>query len=263
MLGSVLGIVVAPIITSAYSLSEQGGAEFAPPWEPTLSESLGFLFSFASPEAVYATYGKLCFLVFLGFLLGLVGLYNRRSGHTGRLEKWGFRLSFVGLALNLLGNLGDYSYQGGLVESTPDFLGFLLAFSDSKTSRVCRRCGSVLLGWCWGIFSGFAEVIRLNKLRGQRKELCPWYEAGRLIGYCIAACTFPERRASCKVSSEAGGRAASSGDTRGDISKVNLDADPQSQEKTLLRYPLIQWSVPTLPRIQTSYANGPENKTAG
>lgn len=126
MLGSALGIVIAPIITSAYSLSEQGGAEQAPPWEPVLSQSLDVLFSFASPEAVYATYGKLYFLVFLGLLLGLVGLYSLRSGHTGRLEEWGFRLSFVGLVLNLLGNLGDYWYRGGVVESTPDFIGFLV-----------------------------------------------------------------------------------------------------------------------------------------
>ncbi len=169
MLGSVLGIVVAPIITSAYSLSEQGGAEFAPPWEPTLSESLGFLFSFASPEAVYATYGKLYLLVFLGFLLGLVGLYNRRRGHTGRLEKWGFRLSFVGLALNLLGNLGDYWYQGGLVESTPDFLGFLLG---TLLGMFILTIGSLMLG---------IALLRA----GEGPRLGAWLLALAVLGYTV------------------------------------------------------------------------------
>ncbi len=71
VLGSLLGIVLAPVITSAYSLSE-GGPEQSPPWDPALSNLLSPLFGFASPEGVYATYGKLYFLVFLGFLLGFL-----------------------------------------------------------------------------------------------------------------------------------------------------------------------------------------------
>jgi hypothetical protein len=107
MVGSVLGIIVAPVITSAYSLSE-GGAEQAPPWEPAMSNLLGPLFEFASPEGVYATYGKLYFLVFLGLLLGLLALRARQRGSVGRSEAWGLRLSLVGVVLNLLGNIPDY-----------------------------------------------------------------------------------------------------------------------------------------------------------
>lgn len=123
MLGGAAGVVIAPLTTSAYHLSGEGTA---PSWEPALSGALSPLFDFASPEVVYATYGKLYFLVFLGFLLGLIGLYARRRDHTGRLERWGFYLSFAGLAFNLFGNVLDYWYGGGIGNSTPDFLGFLL-----------------------------------------------------------------------------------------------------------------------------------------
>lgn len=107
MLGGALAIAMAPVITSAYSLTEDG-AGTDPPWEPALSGSLSTLFTFASPEAVYATYGKLYFFGFLGFLLGLIGLRARRRDRAGWLERWGFGLVFVGLLLNLLGNVPDY-----------------------------------------------------------------------------------------------------------------------------------------------------------
>lgn len=107
MLGGALAVAVAPFITSAYSLTGDG-AGTAPPWEPALSDYLGPLFTFAPPEVVYAAYGKLYFFVFLGFLLGLIGLRARRRDRGGRLEKWGFVLSFAGLALNLFGNVPDY-----------------------------------------------------------------------------------------------------------------------------------------------------------
>lgn len=114
MLGGVLAVAVAPFITSAYSLTKDG-AGTDPPWEPALSDSLSPLFTFASPEAVYATYGKLYFFVFLGFLLGLIGLHARRRDYCGRLEKWAFRLSFMGVALNLFGNVPDYWAGEGTV----------------------------------------------------------------------------------------------------------------------------------------------------
>ena len=84
MLGSVLGILVASVITSAYSLSEDG-AGLSPPWEPAFSDLLSPLFGFATPEAVYSTYGKLYFVVFLGFLLGLMAFRVQQRGHAGRL----------------------------------------------------------------------------------------------------------------------------------------------------------------------------------
>ncbi|CAN5552118.1 MAG: hypothetical protein ACR2N0_12125 [Rubrobacteraceae bacterium] len=107
VVGSVLGVLAAPVITSAYSLSGEGAGE-APPWEPALSGALPSLFSFASPATVYAAYGKLYLFVFLAFLLGLMSLREVRGNAVGSLGRWGFRLSAVGLLLNLAGNIADY-----------------------------------------------------------------------------------------------------------------------------------------------------------
>src|SRR5918994_4908691 len=142
MLGSLIGLVLAPINTSAYALSENGAGQ-TPPWEPALGALLGPLFAFASPEAVYASYGKLYLLVFSGFLLGLVALRARRRGHAGRLEHWGYRLCLAGFALNLMGNIGDYWYRGGVGESEVDALGYLLG---TVLGLLLLVAGSALLG---------------------------------------------------------------------------------------------------------------------
>lgn len=145
VVGGVIEILVAPLINSAYSMTEVG-AGLAPPWEPALSDTLGPLFAFAPPEAVYETYGKFHFLVFLGLLFGLLGLRVWRGERAGRLERWGYRLSFVGLVLNLLGNVFDYWVPGnsapGEFGSAGDW-GFLLG---TVLGLLLLVVGSVLLG---------------------------------------------------------------------------------------------------------------------
>ncbi len=142
MLGSALGIVVAPVITSAYSLSEDSSGQ-TPPWEPAFSNLFDPLFGFASSEAVYATYGKLYFFVFLGFLLGLLGFRAQRRGSAGRLERWGFRVALVGVALNLFGNIPDYWFgEGTWFEALGFFLGTFLGL-------LALTVGSAMLGIAW------------------------------------------------------------------------------------------------------------------
>lgn len=111
MLGGAIEILVAPFINSAYSMTEIG-ADLVPPWEPAFSDALGPLFAFAPPEAVYETYGKFHFPVFLGLLFGLLGLRAWRGERAGRLERWGYHLSLVGFVLNLPGNVLDYWVPG-------------------------------------------------------------------------------------------------------------------------------------------------------
>lgn len=139
--GSVLGIVVAPVITSAYSMTE-GGTEQVPPWEPTFSNLFGPLFEFASPEGLYATYGKLYFVVFLGLLMGLVALHaqQQRRGRIGRLGEWGLRLCLVGVVLNLFGNIPDYWFgEGTWFEALGFLVGTVLGF-------LVLMVGSTILG---------------------------------------------------------------------------------------------------------------------
>ena len=139
VVGSALGIAVAPVITSAYSLTEDGAGQ-SPPWEPAMSNLLRPLFEFASPEGVYATYGKLYFLVFLGLLLGLLALRARQRGRGGRLEEWGLRLSLLGVILNLFGNIPDYWFGE---DTWLEGLGFLVG---TVLGLLLLVVGSTMLG---------------------------------------------------------------------------------------------------------------------
>lgn len=48
------------------------------------------------------------FLVFLLFLVGLMCLRANAGDRIGRSGRWGFILTFVGLTMNLVGNVTDY-----------------------------------------------------------------------------------------------------------------------------------------------------------
>ncbi len=112
MMGGVLAVVLTPFATFAGWLA--GPDQTTPPtypdmpWaqliEPLVTPFLGF----ATYEEVYATYGKVFFLVYLLFLIGMVGLHARVGEHIRRSGKLAFRLAFVGLAMNLVGNVTDY-----------------------------------------------------------------------------------------------------------------------------------------------------------
>lgn len=145
MLAALIEILVAPFINSAYSMTEVG-ADLIPPWEPAFSNALDPLLTFTSPEAVYETYGKFHFPVFLGLLLGLLALRAWRGERAGRLERWGYLHSFVGLALNLSGNILDYWVPGnsapGPFGGVGDW-GFLLG---TVLRLLVLLVGSILLG---------------------------------------------------------------------------------------------------------------------
>ncbi len=81
VLGGVLGIVLTPILSYLWT---------------TYSDAYGY-------------YGRAYFLVFVGCLVGLAGLYARRRGSSGRseAENWGFGLTFVSLSLGLVGAILD------------------------------------------------------------------------------------------------------------------------------------------------------------
>lgn len=83
MLGGLLGIVLTPILTHLWA---------------TYSDA-------------YLYYGRVYFLVYLGCLLGLSGLYARRKGGQIDGESWGFGLTFVGLPTGLVGDV--LAYWGG------------------------------------------------------------------------------------------------------------------------------------------------------
>src|SRR5215207_6779192 len=89
--GGVLSIVLTPILTYVW----------------------------ATYSDVYGYFGRAYFLVFLGCLVGLAGLYARRRANSGlqgteelEMERLVLGMTFVGLAIALVGSILDY-WGGG------------------------------------------------------------------------------------------------------------------------------------------------------
>jgi len=109
MIGGALGVLVSPLYTLAYFATDDGAADATRPgakaWAEPARDLLDPLLTFASADVVRLSYGKLFLLIWIGMLAGLVALHARHAGRGGRLERWGFRASFAGLALLVIGAL--------------------------------------------------------------------------------------------------------------------------------------------------------------
>lgn len=138
----VLGLLVLPLVTVAYARSDDGlGTE--PAWGSAVRDLTGPLTDFAGADTVYSTYGKVYFLVLLGLLVGVLGLFRFRRRAMSGLERWGFRLSVVGLVLSLVGIITDYTvFEDSVVENVGFVAGSLLGV-------LLLVAGSLLLGIAW------------------------------------------------------------------------------------------------------------------
>ena len=109
-------------------------------WTEPFARVFGPLLTFAPPDTVYMTYGRLVSLVTLGFMAGLLALHARQASQAGRLEKWGFGVTFAGVALSIVGFIGTLwlgSIWAGLMDVA--FLAFLFP-------------GQVLMMFGWTLF---------------------------------------------------------------------------------------------------------------
>jgi hypothetical protein len=137
MLGGVLGIVLTPILT----------------------------YLWATYSDAYEYFGRAYFVVYLGCLSGLVGLYARRRAGREALtasepdaEKWVFVLTLIGLVLSLVGDILEYwggtpgedftmlQMQGYSVEG----LGLLLVLCGSVAFGLIYRRTNVMPSSCPG-----------------------------------------------------------------------------------------------------------------
>jgi hypothetical protein len=117
MLGGTLGIVLTPVLSHLWA---------------TYSDAYGY-------------YGRAYFLVFLGCLAGLAGLYARRRESPGRteVEAWGFGLTLFGLIAGLVGDV--LAYWGG--DPGEDFTQVQVrGFGIEVTGLFLLLVGSVVLG---------------------------------------------------------------------------------------------------------------------
>ncbi len=179
LVGGILGISLSPFYALAYFATEDGAGSLEVPWvaawagavRPILEPFL----TFAPPEMVYLTYGKLLSFVFLGWLAGLLALHVRQAASAGWLEKWGFRVAFAAALLGTLGSIGAYwvgSFWWGAVDFSflafmvPALLlfnvGFPLFGAGTLRAKVAPRLGAWLL-----TVGGFPGIFLLTFLTGQ------------------------------------------------------------------------------------------------
>jgi hypothetical protein len=130
ILGGVLGIVLTPILT----------------------------YLWAANSDVYGYFGRAYFLVFLGCLSGLAGLYARRRTSIGPLttsddaEGWVFVLTLIGLVLSLVGDILEYwggSPGEGFTQAqvkgfTVEIAGLVLVLFGSVAFGIIYRRANVL-----------------------------------------------------------------------------------------------------------------------
>lgn len=179
MTGGTLGILYSPFYALAYFATEDGASSLEAPWVAAwagaLRPILEPLLTFASPEIVYLTYGKVFSLVILGWLAGLLVLHSWQAASAGRLERWGFRVAFAGTVLGALGSIGvywvgtvwpvaiDFSFVAFMVPALLLFnLGFPLFGIGTLRAKVAPRVGAWLL-----TVGGFPGIFALTFLTGQ------------------------------------------------------------------------------------------------
>ncbi|GAC1540755.1 MAG: hypothetical protein NVS2B7_13110 [Herpetosiphon sp.] len=147
MVAGVLGLVLTPLATFAGWLA--GPDQTMPPqypdmlWARLIKPLVTPFLGFGTYEEVYATYGKVFFLVYVLFLLGLVALRAAVGPDLSRSGTQGFKLARIGLAMNLLGNVGDY-WLGKRVLGQP-LWGIAFAVGTLLGTLVYMS-GSVILG---------------------------------------------------------------------------------------------------------------------
>lgn len=143
MLGGVLAMILTPFATFAGSLAGPARTYPEMSWakliEPLVTPFLGF----GTHGEVYATYGKVFFLVYLLFMIGLVSLHARLDGYAGRLERRGFQIVLLGLVMNLMGNVADYWFGDEILHESLRGLIFTLG---TGLGTLVYVIGSVLLG---------------------------------------------------------------------------------------------------------------------
>ncbi len=154
VLGGLVGVVYFPLHSLAYFGT--GEPQGAVKWADGGRDLLEPLLDWGSADHVYKTYGKVGVLVVLGFLCGLIALRTHRGSAPRGLERWGFRVAFVGYPLVVLGTIVEYFTPyldfGFMAFTGPGFLltliGSTLLGVALLRTRAAPRVPAILLAAC-------------------------------------------------------------------------------------------------------------------
>lgn len=128
---AVASLPLAPLNALARMLTESGRSDLeneAAAWwaEPALRLTRSWLLDFADPDTVYLTYGKFYAIAVAGVIACALAARSRRRGPGSWAERWGWRLTFAGYGVILIGFLGYYWAQVGDAAYVVILLGMLI-----------------------------------------------------------------------------------------------------------------------------------------
>jgi hypothetical protein len=173
LMGGVVGLLYFPFHATAYFATEAGAPTLESPqvaaWAEPFADAFAPLLTFAPPDTVYTTYGKVYLFVILGFLVGVLALHAQQASRAGQLEKWGFRIALAATVVGTIGAFGEYYTPyldfSFLAFSVPGIL--LLMISSplygigTLRARMAPRLGAWLL-----TIGGFPGIILMTLLSG-------------------------------------------------------------------------------------------------
>jgi hypothetical protein len=149
ILGGAIAIALTPAFASAYFIAYPG-FDTVPFWVEPLEPHLGPLLTFASPDGVYETYGKVYDLVYLLFLPAVLALHRVHGESPSPTESRGYALLTTGLLAAFVGVAGDYWADG--ITFLISVLGLLIMAVGVTTYGVALHRSRVVPRWCAWMF---------------------------------------------------------------------------------------------------------------
>lgn len=148
-----VGLVVGQLHALARFATEDGKEDLELPltaaWAEPAADWFGPLLTWADPDIVYVTYGKVWFPVFVAFTLCAVVTYRRRQ--PAGFERWAWRFAIGAYALASVGVVLDYwtqwtgDYNGDGIEATLFTVGFAVTMLGFLLTLLCSTALGVTL----------------------------------------------------------------------------------------------------------------------
>jgi hypothetical protein len=147
-LAAVAAVLLAPLLALSYFGIESGAEELengtVSAWADPARDLAGGLLTWASPERVYGTYVQAFALLFPAVFLCARAVRARRPVTRARLERFGWRIVFVGYGLASIGLTAAFFvlFAGSAADAVLNVLFLALMFPGMAISAI----GSTTLG---------------------------------------------------------------------------------------------------------------------
>ncbi len=185
MLGGILAVALTLPFAVAYGRAYPG-FDVPPFWVPAVRSALAPILTFASPVAVYNTYGRIFEFVYLLILPGVIGLHSVQKSASGRFERWATGVLVTGLLVSFVGVAGDYWGDGwgfGI-----ELVGLLVLLVGTTLVGIASLRAKQIPAWsAWLAIVGGPGAIAATLLIGHIPSgptflfACAWAAVGYLL----------------------------------------------------------------------------------